>query len=83
MGKIPSDSGIFWSTGELREYGEEVLGLMGQVVEERRQGARPPSPNRIGLGAGPLSSFPRSPSFSPSPSFPPPSRSRKGESYSY
>ena len=29
-------------TGELREYEEEAMGLMGQVVEERRQGARPP-----------------------------------------
>ena len=53
IGKVPSDSGIFWSTGELREYGEEVLGLMDQVVEERRQDALPPSPNRIGLGGRP------------------------------
>ena len=29
-------SGIFGGTGELREYEEEVMGLMGQVVEERR-----------------------------------------------
>ena len=35
-------SSIFGGTGELREYEEEVMGLMGQVVEERRQGARPP-----------------------------------------
>ena len=42
IGKVPSDSGIFRSTEELREYEEKVLGLMGQVVEERRQGARPP-----------------------------------------
>ena len=42
IGKVPSDSGIFRRTGELREYEEEVMGLMGQVVEERRQGARPP-----------------------------------------
>ena len=42
IGKVPSDSGIFGGTGELREYEEEVMGLMGQVVEERRQGARPP-----------------------------------------
>ena len=42
FGKVPSDSGIFGGTGELREYEEEVMGLMGQVVEERRQGARPP-----------------------------------------
>ena len=40
--KVPSDSGIFGGIGELREYEEEVMGLMGQVVEERRQGARPP-----------------------------------------
>ena len=41
IGKVPSDSGIFRGTGELREYEEEVMGLMGQVVEERRQGAQP------------------------------------------
>ena len=35
--KVPSDLGIFGSTGELWEHVEEVLGLMGQVVEERRQ----------------------------------------------
>ena len=37
IGKVSTDSGIFRGTGELREYGEEVMGLMGQVVEERRQ----------------------------------------------
>ena len=42
FGKVPSDSGIFGGTGELREYEEEAMGLMGQVVEERRQGAQPP-----------------------------------------
>ena len=42
--KVPSDSGIFGGTGELREYEEEVMGLMGQVVEERRQGPRRPPP---------------------------------------
>ena len=42
FGKVPSDSGIFGGTGELREYEEEAMGLMDQVVEERRQGARPP-----------------------------------------
>ena len=42
IGKVSSDSGIFGGTGELREYEEEAMGLMGQVVEERRQGARPP-----------------------------------------
>ena len=41
IGKVPSDSGIFGGSGELREYEEEVMGLMGQVVEERRHGARP------------------------------------------
>ena len=38
---------FFGGTGELREYEEEVMGLMGQVVEERRQDKRwrvPPSP---------------------------------------
>ena len=39
---VPSDSGIFQSTGELREYGEEVLGLMGEVADERRQGHAAP-----------------------------------------
>ena len=42
FGKVPSDSGIFEGTGKLWEYEEEPMGLMGQVVEERRQGARPP-----------------------------------------
>ena len=42
FGKVLSDSGIFRGTRELWEYEEEVMGLMGQVVEERRQGARPP-----------------------------------------
>ena len=42
FGNVPSDSGIFGGTEELREYEEEAVGLMGQVVEERRQGARPP-----------------------------------------
>ena len=28
---------FFGGTRELREYEEEVMGLMGQVVEERRQ----------------------------------------------
>ena len=35
---VPSDSGIFRSIGEVREYGKEVFDLMGQVVEERSQG---------------------------------------------
>ena len=32
FGKVPSDSGIFPSTGELREY---VLGLIGPYGKER------------------------------------------------
>ena len=77
IGKVPSDLGIFRSTEELREYGEEVLGLMGHEVEDRSQGARPPSPNRIGLGAGPPFLLLLLLLLSPSPpSFPPPSRSR-------
>ena len=38
---VPSDSDIFRGTWELREYEEEVMGLMGQVMEEKMQGARP------------------------------------------
>ena len=29
IGMVPSDSGIFRSTGESREYGEQVMGLVG------------------------------------------------------
>ena len=29
IGKVPSDSGIFRSTGELREFAEEYMGLIG------------------------------------------------------
>ena len=72
IGKVPSDSGIFWSTGELREYGKEVLGLNGPEWEgeaaARRWRAPLPSPVRIGQGvwgAAPLS-LP-----SPLPPFPP------------
>ena len=35
IGKVPSDSGIFRSTGELREYGGKVLGLIGPYKKER------------------------------------------------
>ena len=64
----------------------EVIGPHGPNVgrEVAGQGvarALPPSPNRIGLGGGPPF-LPLLPSPLP-PSFPPPSRSRKGESYSY
>ena len=56
---------FFGGTKELREYEEEVMGLMGLGVEERGQGAPPPSPNRIGLGGRPpFPPFPPSPSFS-------------------
>ena len=29
FGKVPSDSGIFRSTGELREFAGEYIGLIG------------------------------------------------------
>src|SRR6266511_112272 len=43
IGKVPSDSGILWSTGELREF---ILGLNGPYgkVEKRPQGWPHPSP---------------------------------------
>ena len=33
FGKVPSDSGIFRSTGELREFAGEYMGLMGHKKE--------------------------------------------------
>src|SRR5215216_102575 len=54
--KVPSDSGIFRSTGELQEFTGGSIGPHGPSGgrEEAGQGeARaPPSPNRIGLGGG-------------------------------
>ena len=65
FGKVPSDSGIFRSTGGLREYGEEYWALMG-FSGKRRKRLRPPSPLvRFGLGK-------RGPATSPSPPIPSP-----------
>src|ERR687897_3360082 len=60
FGKVPSDSGIFRSTGELREY---VLGLIGPYGKEEKgpQGWPHPSPwsgpNWTREGGRPLPSF--------------------------
>ena len=67
FGKVPSDSGIFWSTGELREFaGEKYWALLGHTgIEERGQkegGARNPSGPNWTRGAAPFS-FSLSPSF--------------------
>src|SRR3954464_16090671 len=47
IGKVPSDSGIFRSTGELREFAGEYMGLIGPYGNrgERPKGRRraPPS----------------------------------------
>ena len=53
-----SGSGIFRSTGELREYEEEAMGLSGKDQEVARAPPKP-SPNWTkGLGRGPpLPSF--------------------------
>ena len=73
IGKVPSDSGIYRSTGELREFaGEKYWDLLGHTgIEERGQkegGVRPPPLVRIGQGVQPP--FPSSSpplSFSPTP----------------
>ena len=44
IGKVPSDSVIFRSTGELREYGEEVYGPYWALGERERRGCAPPRP---------------------------------------
>src|ERR687897_1792249 len=66
FGKVPSDSGIFRSTGELREFAGEYMGLIGPYGNrgERPKGRRraaPPGPNWT-RGAAPFS-FSLSPSF--------------------
>ena len=59
--KVPSDSDIFRSTEELREYGEEYWALMGFSGKEPGGGAPPPKPSpnwTRGLERGPpLPSF--------------------------
>ena len=57
FGKVPSDSGIFWSTGELREFaGEKYWALLGHTGKREglpRAGRAPPQGLvRIGLGGG-------------------------------
>src|SRR3954462_311473 len=60
FGKVPSDSGIFRSTGELREF---VLGLIGPYGKRRERAKRWPrpspcsSPNWTREGGRPLPSF--------------------------
>ena len=58
FGKVPSDSGIFRSTGELREFAGEYMGLIGPYGNrgERPKGRRPAPPlwSELDKGAGPL-----------------------------
>ena len=58
FGKVPSDSGIFRSTGELREFAGEYMGLIGPYGNRggRRKGRRPVPPlwSELVKGAGPL-----------------------------
>ena len=66
FGKVPSDSGIFRSTRELREFAGEYMGLIGPYENrgERPKGRRratPSGPNWT-RSAAPFS-FSRSPSF--------------------
>ena len=74
IGKVPSDSGIFRSTGELREFaGEEYWALMGLSGKEPGGGARPSQAQSEldkGFGARPPSPFLlHFPPFPPSPSW--------------
>ena len=52
IGKFPSGSGIFWSTGELREYGRSIWALLGFRGEREAGRAPPQGLVRIGLGGG-------------------------------
>ena len=73
IGKVPSDSGIFRSTGELREYEEEYWALMGFSGKEPGGGARPSQAQSEldkGFGARPPSPFLlHFPPFPPSPNW--------------
>ena len=73
IGKVLSDSGIFRSTGELREYGEEYWALMGLSGKEPGGGAHPSQAQSEldkGFGARPPSPFLlHFPPFPPSPSW--------------
>ena len=65
IGKVPSDLGIFRSTGELREFAGEYMGLIGPYGNrgERPKGRRrPPSGPNWTRGAAHFSLF-LSPSF--------------------
>ena len=56
--KVPSDSAIFWSTGELREFAEEYMGLIRPCGNrgERPKGRRPAPPlwSELDKGGSPL-----------------------------
>ena len=81
FGKVPSDSGIFRSTGELREFAGDYMGLRGRERGAASMGRAPPPPSglnwtrrgaappqglvRIGLGGGAAPP----PSFSSLPPF--------------
>ena len=64
FGKVPSDSGIFRSTGELREFAGEYMSLIGPYGNrgERPKGRRPAPPPLVRIGQGGQPTFP-----SPSP----------------
>ena len=70
---VLSDSGIFWSTGELREFAGEVNGPYWALVERGEKvqevARASPCPNRIGQGveAPPISFSPSLLSFFPTP----------------
>ena len=79
FGKVPSDSGIFRSTGELREFAGEYMGLIGPYGNrgERPKGRRRAAPlwSELDKGCGPLF-------LPPLPLFPPsPTPTREVESY--
>ena len=74
--KVPSDSGIFRSTGELREFAGEYMGLIGPYGNRgnRPKGRRRAAPlwSELDKGCGP-------PFLPPLPLFPPsPTPTRKG-----
>ena len=76
IGKVPSDSGIFGSTGELREFYWALMGHTGKERKASKGGRTPPHGLvRIGLGRGAPPSF--LPLFS-SLSFPPTPTTWKG-----
>ena len=61
--------GLYWSSGRLSDPPVGIwalLGLSGKEGEGAKEGPRPPSPIRIGRGAGPPFLLP-SPLFLPSP----------------